>query len=489
MNLDYSLLIPEYILGGWAVVVVALGLMVPQSRSYLGYIAALGAIAAGVASVFYIDVDKGFGALVQVDHYTTFFRVFFTATTAAIAIASNQFANDRISGRGEYYGLLLVSTGGAIYMAGARELITAYISLELLSFSLYTLTAFMRNEPRSNEGAVKYMLLGAFSSAIFLYGLSILYGITGSTEYALIAEGLSGGFEDFEFALLFSLALIVTGLGFKVSAVPFHFWAPDAYEGAPLPITSYIAAASKAAGFALLLRLFAEALAPAIDEWQWMLATIATLTMFLGNLVALQQHNIKRLMAYSSIGQVGYMLIAITALSPDSGSALLLHLAGYVITSLAAFTCIIAIYNRTEKEEISDFAGLAETNPFLALSLTVSLFSLAGMPLFAGFFTKFILFQAASNEGFLWLAAIGVFNSFVSLYYYLQVIRQMYMGTAAEPGRFRLPIPMYGLVGVLVLGVMAIGIYPRPFLEAADEATQEIFARPERLSEQTIAQP
>ncbi len=487
MNLDYSLLIPEYILGGWAVLIVALGLMAPRSREWLGYLTALGAIAAGAASVFYIDVDKGFGSLLQVDDYTTFFRVFFTATTAVVAIASAQFANDRVGNRPEYFGLLLLSTVGAIYMAGARELITAYISLELLSFSLYMLTAIMRSDPRSSEGAIKYMLLGAFSSAIFLYGLSVLYGITGTTEYPAIAEVLSGGTADFDFALLFALALIVTGLGFKVSAVPFHFWAPDAYEGAPLPITAYLATTSKAAGFALMLRLFSEALAPAIDEWQWMIALIATITMFLGNLVAMQQHNIKRLMAYSSIGQVGYMLIAITALSPDSGSALLLHLTGYVISSLAAFTCIIAVYNHTQKEEIDDYAGLAETNPFLALALTASLFSFAGMPLFAGFFTKFILFQAATNEGYLWLAAIGILNSFISMYYYLLIIRQMYMGVPRTPGRFRIPAPMYGLVGVLLLGVMAVGIYPRPFLEVAEDATQQIFASVE--ADGAVAQP
>ena len=476
MNLDYSLLIPEYILGGMAVVVTALGLFAPRARPYLAYVAALGAVAAGVASAFYVDVQKDFGTLVTVDSYTTFFRVLFAAVAAFVALASAQFANDRITNRGEYYGLILLSTIGATYMAGARELITAYISLELLSFSLYVLTSFVRSDPRSPEAGIKYMLLGAFASAIFLYGLSLIYGVAGSTEYARIAGVLEGGVGDLNFALLFGLAAVVTGLGFKVSAVPFHMWAPDAYEGAPLPITAYIATTSKAAGFALTLRLFAQAFAPAIDQWQWMLAALATVTMFVGNLVAIQQHNIKRLMAYSSIGQVGYMLIAIVALSPDSGGALLLHLAGYAVTTLAAFACIIAVYNRTGKEEIADFAGLTETNPFLALCLTVSLFSLAGMPLFAGFLTKFILFQAAANEGFLWLAGLAVFNSFVSLYYYLIVIKQMYLGQPAEPGRFRLPVPMYGVVGLLVLGVMAIGLYPRPFLAAADDAAQQLFS-------------
>jgi NADH-quinone oxidoreductase subunit N len=480
MNLDYELLIPEYILAASALVVIAMGLFLPRARRLLPYLTALCAIAAAGASLVYADDPaKDFGGLVRVDEYTTFFRVLFAGVVAFVAIASARFADMRLRSRGEYYGLLLLSAIGATYMAAGRELITSYIGLELLSFCLYVLASYMRSDPRSNEGGVKYMLLGAFSSAIFLYGLSILYGITGTTTYDGIAESLaSGGAEDFDFALLFALVLIIAGLGFKVSAVPFHTWAPDAYEGAPLPITSYIAATSKAAGFALLLRLFAEALAPAIDDWQWMLAIIATITMFVGNLIAIQQHNIKRLMAYSSIGQVGYMLIALVALSPDSGSAMLLHLAGYVITSLAAFTCIIAVYDHTGKEEIRDFAGLAENSPFLALCLTISLFSLAGMPLFAGFLTKFVLFQAATNEGFLWLAAIGVFNSFVSLYYYLIVIRQMYLGVPEQTGSFRVPAPMYGAVAVLTLGVLAIGLYPKPWFEMADEASEDIFSSP-----------
>ena len=477
MNLDYTLLIPEYILIGATFAIIALALAVPKSKPALPYLTALAAAVAGAVSLLYLDVEKDFGGLVSIDAYTTFFRVFFTATAAVVALTSAQFVNARVSSRGEYYGLLLISTVGAIMMASARELITAYVGLELLSFSLYVLASFLRSDPRSNEGGLKYMLLGAFSSAILLYGLSVIYGVTGATEYGALAEALRGGTEDLDFALLFGLMFVIAGLGFKVSAVPFHMWAPDAYEGAPLPITAYISATSKAAGFALLLRVFAEGFSPAIDQWRWAIAALATATMIVGNLVAIQQHNIKRLMAYSSIGQVGYMLIAIVALSPDSGSALLLHLTGYVISTMAAFTAIIMVYNQTGKEDISDFAGMAERNPFIALSLTIALFSFAGMPLFAGFLTKFILFQAATNEGYLWLAGVGAFASFVSLYYYLLIIKQMYVGKPETEGRLTAPRPMYALLAVLVLGVIAVGVYPRPLFHVADEASQQLFSQ------------
>jgi NADH-quinone oxidoreductase subunit N len=252
-------------------------------------------------------------------------------------------------------------------------------------------------------------------------------------------------------------------------------WTPDAYEGAPLPITAYLSATSKAAGFAFLLRLFSGAFLPVIDDWQWMVAALAALTMVLGNLVALQQHNIKRLLAYSSIGQVGYMLMAIAVPTPDTASALLLHMSGYVITSLAAFTCIIAWYNLTGKEEIGDFRGMAERAPLLAAVLTGALFSLSGMPLFAGFLTKFILFQAVASEGFLWLSIIAVTMSFVSLYYYLMVIKQLYVGEPEEQGRLAVSPLVSGMAVALAAGVFYVGLYPQQLFDAAQGAATYLF--------------
>jgi len=476
--MDYSLLIPEFVLGALAFAIAALELAMPRLRKdVIAYLAALSAVIALVISLLYVYVDKSFGGLLQIDGYTTFFRVLFFGIAAVICLGSAQLVRDRLSGVGEYYGLLLLSSIGAVYMAAGTELITSYIAFELLSFSLYILVSFDKRNEKSNEGGMKFMLLGAFSSAIFLYGLSLIYGITGTTQYSGIAQALSSGHTGLSFALLAALTLIITGLGFKVSAVPFHMWAPDAYEGAPLPITAFLSVTSKGAGFALFLRLFSVALMPAIGEWRWMIALLATATMLVGNLVAIQQHNIKRLLAYSSIGQVGYLMIGIAALSPDGASALLFHLAGYAVTNLAAFLVIIAVFNLTGKDEIADFSGLAETSPFLAFSLSVALFSLAGMPLFAGFFTKFILFQAGVQQGLLWLVGVALVNSFISLYYYLLVIKAMYLGLPEQQPRFRVPPVMAAVIAVLIVGVFAVGIYPGPLLNAASNATRLLFGQ------------
>jgi len=476
LNLDYSLLAPEFCLGGLAVLIFALDLFVPQfKREWLPYVTVAGLIGVLGMSFGWIDVESNFAGLLYVDNYTTFFRVFFIATTAAVVLLSAQFVQERLRHPGEYYGLLVLSTIGAIYMAASRELLSAYISLELLSFSLYILVSYSKFDERSNEGGMKYMLLGAFSSALFLYGMSLIYGSAGSTFYDDISASFANDTSGFDLGLLMGLVLVLAGLGFKVAAVPFHMWTPDAYEGAPLPITAYLSATSKAAGFALLLRLFSGAFMPIEDDWQWMIAALAAITMVLGNLVALQQHNIKRLLAYSSIGQVGYMLMAIAALSTDTAGALLLHMSGYVVTNLAAFTCIIAWYNLTEKEEIAGFRGMAERAPLLAAALTGALFSLSGMPLFAGFLTKFILFQAVANEGFLWLAIIAVTMSFVSLYYYLMVIKELYISQPEEEGRLPVPMLANGLAVFLAAAVFYVGIFPRHLFEAAQEAAKLLF--------------
>jgi NADH-quinone oxidoreductase subunit N len=480
LNLDWSLLTPEYILVGWAGMIVMLSLFWPRvDKEHLGYLAAAGALTATLVALIWTNDETDFAGLIDINNYTTLFRVFFGLIGVFVALASARYIKDRILHPGEYYALILLAIVGANGMAAARELLTAYISLELLSFSLYVLTSYAKFDLRSNEGGLKYMLLGAFSSAIFLYGISMIYGVTGSTDFAAIGEAISGDTSEFDMALFLGLAMIIAGLGFKVAAVPFHMWTPDAYEGAPLPVTALISAISKAAGFALLLKLFAQAFLPLLDDWRLFIAGLSATTMLLGNLVAIQQRNIKRLLAYSSIGQVGFLLMGIAALSPDASSALVLHLVGYVLSTLAAFVAVIIFYNWTGKEEVKDFAGLAERAPFLALSLSVALFSLAGMPLFAGFATKFILFQAASEEGLLWLSGIAVFASFVSLYYYLVVIKQMYLGEPEEPTRFRTPWLEYGTLALLVAGVFLVGLYPQPVFDAVDQSTAFLFAAAE----------
>ena len=476
LNLDYALLIPEYILGGFALLIVAVDLMLPrQDKRLLPALAALGLAVAFAVSLAYIDTTDDFAGLIAIDDYTTFFRCFFIAIAFAVVVASAQFVQQYLRHPGEYYALLLVSTVGAIYMAGARELLTAYIALELLSFSLYVLVSYAKLDTRSNEAGMKYMLLGAFASALLLYGISFIYGTSGSTTYAEIAAAFEDGTSGFTLGTLTGLTLLIAGLGFKVAAVPFHMWTPDAYQGAPWPITAYLSATSKAAGFALLIRLFSGALMPVIDDWQFMMAAIAAITMVVGNLIALQQRNVKRLLAYSSIGQVGYMLMGITALSPEVTSALLLHMTGYVITNMAAFTAIIAYNNQTGAEDLEDFRGMSDRAPLLAAVLAAALFSLAGLPLFAGFLTKFIFFQSVAEFDFYWLAAIAVVASLISLYYYLLLMRQLYVHEAEDGSRLRIPLLLRGAVVVLTIGVFFVGLYPAPLFDVTDSVAQVLF--------------
>ncbi|MCK9487569.1 MAG: NADH-quinone oxidoreductase subunit N [Dehalococcoidia bacterium] len=482
LNLQYELLLPEIILAITAVVVLTLDAFKKELRvgyNSLPFVSVLGLVGAAVATLLLLDNRGNFALLIELDDFTTFFRLLFIGTAAVLIIGSYEYIERHVSHVGEFFALILLSTVGAIYMAAARDLLTAYLAVEVLSFSLYVAVSLAKNDPRSGEAALKYVLLGGVASAMLLYGLSLLYGVAGSTQYAEISEALAAGTGDVTLPLLLGLVLIVGGLGFKAAAVPFHNYAPDAYEGAPLPVTMYLSATSKAATFALILRWFAGPLLPAVDDWAWMLAAIAVATMVIGNLVALQQHNIKRLLAYSSISQVGYMLMAVTALAPDTGvatsGAVLVHMVGYLVTNLVVFVGVIHFYNKTGKEEISDFRGLAQTNPYLALTLTAGLFSLAGMPLLAGFFTKFILFQAVASADYLWLVIVGVVASTVSLYYYLQVIKQMYLYEPLVPGRWRLSATGYLTTGVLFFFMVAIGIWGAPLYEVADAAAGAIF--------------
>jgi proton-translocating NADH-quinone oxidoreductase chain N len=484
---DYTLFIPEYIAAGSAVGVLAVELIWPRVRKdLLAYLTALAAVAWAVASLFYLDDgNKGnFLGLIQVDDFTTFFRLLGAGIVFVTAIMSAQYLRDRTNAAGEYFGLLLVAGCGMVYMAAARELLTAYLSLEILSFSLYILVGYLKRDSLSNEASLKYILLGAFASAMLLYGISLLYGLTGSTHYDGIAAGLAARGNDTDIATIVGLMLVLTGVGFKVSAVPFHMWAPDAYQGAPLPITGFLSTASKAAGFAFILRLFTAGFAVEAIEWRWAVAALAAITMTAGNLVAIQQTDLRRLIAYSSIGQVGYMLMVIAAIGygdlqagADASSALLLHIVGYVISILALFTALIAYYNKTGRDSIRGLRGLAETQPFLALVITVSLFSFAGLPFFAGFTTKLFMFQASAISGpLMWLVGLAVLNSFISLYYYLMVMRQMYLYDAEEGlTRFRVPRLLWGLAAVLMLGVVFVGIYPQPVFDAADEAVVPLF--------------
>ncbi|MBM2826485.1 MAG: NADH-quinone oxidoreductase subunit [Dehalococcoidia bacterium] len=473
--INFALLIPEFALTGLAISLLATDLFLDRrQKGWLSLLCVLSLVAVILVTIPLIgSTGSLYNGLFLVDGYTHFFRILFPLMSIFIVLISVDFVKLHLRYPGEYYGLILLATLAMIIMAAAGEIITAYISLELLNFCLYVLTSYAKDDPRSNEAGVKYIILSAFASALLLYGFSILYGMTGTTYYSGIAQALQST-EASTPGLFLALALITAGLGFKVAAVPFHMWTPDVYEGAPVPITAFIAVASKAAGFALLLRLFSLALGPAIDQWSGIIAIMAVVTMTVGNLVAIQQRNIKRLLAYSSISQVGYLLMGVAALNPMSASALVLHVVGYGASNLAVFLCVTVYFNQTAKENISDYSGLAERAPFLAFALTISLFSLAGMPIFAGFITKFYLFTAVAQAGLLWLSVVAIINSMVSLYYYLQVVRYMYIGAPSEPGRLGASPLANMALALLVLAVTGIGVYPAPLVRAVDAAVRAL---------------
>ena len=430
MSMNVNLLTPEFILAGMGLLVLSLDLVLPKARrGVLPWVGVTGLIAAVATALIYRwdRVEELYGGVFIADRYSLFFFAFLVLLGVAVMISSVDYVKQHIRFPGEYYGILIFSILGMVLMASAGELLTAYIAMELLSFSLYVLVALRKYDSKSNESAAKYILLGAFSSAIILYGISMVWGVTGTTFYDGIAAHLTLN-PDLDIALIVGLALIVAGLGFKVAAVPFHMWAPDVYEGAPTPITAYLAIGSKAAAFALILRLFSDGLFPAIEDWRVLVAMLAAATMVLGNLAAIRQVNIKRMLAYSSVGQVGYLLLGVASLgsvgasgayvfSERASAGIMVHLVGYAIANLAAFLVVAIVYSRTGSDEIADYRGLAKKSPYLSLVLSVALFSLAGLPFFAGFVTKFYLFTAGAESGFLWLSGLAMTANALSRLY------------------------------------------------------------------------
>ena len=509
LTTNLYLLTPEFALTALAFLVFTVDLFLPErSKEWLAGLSVVSLVIVMIIALLMRPAGSVelYGGLIVVDDFGLFFKIFFLGIGIGIIALSWEYARDRLDHRGEFYGLLLFSVLGMNLLAMSRELLTAYISLELLSFSLYVMVAYGLRESRSNEAGIKYIIIGALSSAIMLYGLSNIYAALGTTYFSGIATELSS--QDAVSPVLWvGVALLVVGLGFKLSAVPFHMWAPDAYEGAPLPVTAYLAIGSKAAAFALTLRLFAEAIVPALSlwsEWQLVIAVLAAITMLLGNLVALAQRNLKRLMAYSSIGHVGYALAGVAVLGSDfalAAKAVIFYLVVYAVTNLVVFAGVTAYYNRTGQDDIVDLAGLADRQPFVAAAIAIGLFSLAGLPIFAGFTAKFYLFAAVADGGFLWLAGVAIFTSLVSLYYYLQVMRQMYIepahvadnpgdhadtdeteteqhATHDNHGEPEVPIvplqrPSWLLSGTMGLGLLVVtwlGVYPAPLLALIESA-------------------
>ncbi len=455
-NVVLTPLLPETVLLLTAVVILLVDTFLGDKR-WLTWIGLLGVLAAGVfAYRLAARPPQEFQGMAVSDEYTAFFRLIFLTVTALGLLVAMNWLDTHGEQQGEYNGLLLLAAIGMMLMAAATHLLMVFVALELLSLSLYILAGFERARVTSAEASLKYLLLGAFSSAIFLYGMALMYAATGALDFAGIARGAS-------FSPLFLVAsgLLIAGLGFKVAAVPFHMWTPDVYQGAPTPVTAFMSVGAKAAGFAVFLRLFVGTLGVEKVTWVPVLAALAVLTMTVGNLAALRQASLKRMLAYSSIAHAGYLLVGLTAANTTGVAAVLFYLFAYAFMNIGAFAVVIALEKRGEGDVVlSQIRGLAQTHPLLAGAMAVFMFSLTGVPPFAGFFGKLYLFQAAVQANMTWLAIIGVLNSALSAYYYLNVVVQMYMAREEVPPVLRWR-PILGLAIALgVIFVLGIGFFP-----------------------------
>ncbi|QGP93069.1 NAD(P)H-quinone oxidoreductase subunit 2, chloroplastic [Neomoorella glycerini] len=454
---------------------LALGLLVPKSdRRGIGYVAAAGLAGLMVAAFSMRDASGVILGGYVIDSFGTYFKVLFLAAALLTAVCSFDYVEKMGFNQGEYYALLVLATLGMMVLASSGELISLYLGLELMTITFCILAAYRLDDARSAEAGIKYVLLGAMSSAILLYGLSLVYGASGSTVIKEIGQAVAAGGASP--ALLLGTIFLLAGFAFKVTAVPFHMWSPDVYEGAPTPVTGFLSVASKAAGFAALVRVFFGALPDLHNFWVQLFIALAVLTMVLGNLVAIPQTNIKRLLAYSSISQAGYLLLGIVSFSVLGIGAIMYYAMLYVFGNMGAFMAATAFYNTDGSDEIRDYAGLARRSPLVAAVMLFSLLSLAGIPPMAGFVGKFYLFMSIISRGYIWLAILGILMSMVSVYYYLLVAKAMYLGNPPEgsqPLRVAPGLQVAMVVSLLVL--FLLGIYPTPLTDYAMNSAVSFF--------------
>lgn len=396
-----------------------------------------------------------------------FFQVGIVAATALVVLLAAGYAPLATLAWVECYPLLLLATVGLLLVTGAQSLVTVYVGLELVSLPSYLLTGLWRREASSAEGGLKYFLFGTLATAFMLYGISWVYGAAGTLSLPALAAQTVGGAHPHQPLLAAGILLVLVGLAFKVALVPFHQWAPDAYEGAPTPIAAFISAGPKLAGFALLLRLLGGTFQGLAGLWAPSLALLAILTMTVGNVVALWQTNVKRLLAYSSIAQAGYIVIGLVAAGPSGAAAVTYYAVIYGLMNLAAFACVIAVSNGTGRDDLGAYAGLAQTRPALAAAFAIALLSLAGIPPTAGFLAKVVVFAAALQSGWIWLAVIAAANSVIALYYYAGLLQQMYLRPPVPmegAAQARSPWPLTLALGATVAGVLLLGLWPAPLL-------------------------
>lgn len=463
---------PEILLTLAGTLILILDPLIPDKRFFAGY--TLVALLASAVLAFAAHTNPGlaFSNMIVVDGFATFFRLLVLLIAIATVLLSGDYFRREGREGGEYYGLLLFSVVGQCIMASANELIMVFIGIECSSIASYILAGYLRNDRRNNEAAVKYFLLGSFATAFLLYGVAWIYGLTGSTNLESIRQALNGP------ATLplagFAAALMAVGFAFKVAAAPFQVWAPDVYQGAPTPVTAFMAIGAKTAAFAVFVRVFATAFGPINERWEPLVAVMAVATMIVGNVSAIRQNNIKRMLGYSSIAHAGYILVAVAAQSEIGVTALMFYLAAYAFMNLGAFAIVGHFARKGEKYvNIDDLSGLATRQPVMAGLMTVFFLSAIGVPLTAGFFGKFYVFKAAIDSQLIWLAILGLLNSAIAAYYYLRILVVMYM---REPGEATDELaPMSGGVNITAwvsaVATLAFGVFPGWLLDLAGKWT------------------
>lgn len=460
---DLLLLMPEIILTVWLCVILTIDFSVrrlPQQK--LAYLS-IGGLLIVLASLIWFEAEgiSGtlFGRMFVVDGLAIFFKLFIVGATILVILVSVDYVTRFHFFKGEYYFLVMMAALGMMFMASANDLLSVFITLEFSTFGFYVLVAYLREDPASNEAGLKFFILGVFAAGLLAYGISLVYGETGVLVFADMASATPN------FGLIIGFLLIFAALGFKIGAVPFHAWIPDTYHGAPTPVTTFLSIAPKGAAFAIFIRMLFVSLAAFKPAWVLLLVGASILSMTYGNIVAIAQRNIKRLLAYSGIAQIGNVLIGLAAGTKMGSDAILFYLLTYLFANLGAFAVVIAVGNAIRSDEIDDYNGLNRRSPFLAFAMLVFLLSLAGVPPLAGFIGKLYIFVAAIKEELYTLIAVGLINIVISMYYYLIVVKKMYINEPTNSSQLTVTTPIKAAVYVGLTGTLLLGIYPGPFIE------------------------
>ncbi len=474
---------PELSLLCFALIIIIIDLFISNKRAL-----AVLAVAGALVSAFFVLIlwsgqpAEAFYRTIAIDQFGLFFKLLILAATALVILASNGYVVKFERFQGEFYALLMLSAVGLMLLVSSINLITIFVALELSSISLYVLVSFLKDK-KSSEAGLKYLILGSVASAILLYGMALVFGMTGNTCLTCIGDYIKGmpGTSLLQTpALLVGLVLIIAGFGFKIASVPFQMWVPDVYEGAPTPITAYLSVASKAAGFAVIARILLTAFGVPEwlhNDWAMIIAVLAAVTMTVGNITALLQTNIKRMLGYSSIAQAGYLMVGLAAIGMGSQvdgnvrSGLLFFLLSYTLTNLGAFIAIIAISNKINSDQIDDYTGMGKRAPLLAVALTICMVSLTGLPPTAGLIAKIYIFSGAVDQGLLWLVIIAVINSCISAFYYFKVVKVMWMGEPASADKVTSSWPEWLAIALCCIPVVIIGVVPGAFIALTQSAS------------------